>query len=126
MSTVTPYVMVQSATDFHDFLTAAFDAEVRNVVPLPSDPQRVMHAEAQIGTGVLFFADSGADGRQCLEQPTDPVHVQLYLTLPDPEHTYRRAVAAGATPVLDVADQGDGTKMGGFVAFGALWWMTGR
>ncbi len=125
MSSVTPYVMVHSAKAFVAFIKSAFDAEVSNVVPLPSDPERVIHGEAWIGTGVLFFADSGADGQQCLPTPPDPVHVQLWTTVPDADAAYARAVAGGARPAMEVTAQDDGSRMGGFVdPFGTLWWVS--
>lgn len=122
---VTPYVMVDSAKVFGEFLRSTFDAELRNVVSLPSDPQRVIHAEARLADGEIFFADSGADGGRCLRSPTEPVHVQLFTIVPDPERTHRQAVAAGARSAMEVAAQEDGSRMGGFVdPFGTLWWVT--
>jgi PhnB protein len=127
MSSVTPYVMVHSAQAFVAFIEDAFDAEVSHVVPLPAAPERVMHAEARIGSGVLFFADSGADGEQCLPTPTEPVHVQLWATVPDADAVYARAVAGGARPAMVVTAQDDGSRMGGFVdPFGTLWWVSTR
>lgn len=124
MSAVTPYVMVDNANAFGAFVESAFEAEVANVVPLPTDPDRVIHAEARIGDGLLFFADSGADGGRCLESPSEPVHVQLWTTVPDAGETYARAIAAGARPALEVAAQDDGSHFGGFVdPFGTLWWV---
>ena len=125
MPSVTPYVMVDSANAFGEFIKSAFGAEVSNVIPLPTDPERVVHAEARIGTGVLYFADSGADGGRCLRSPTEPVHVQLWTTVPDAEAAYARAVSAAARPAMEVTAQDDGSRMGGFVdPFGTLWWVT--
>ncbi|MQA81695.1 MAG: hypothetical protein GEV10_24995 [Streptosporangiales bacterium] len=117
--------MVRSAKAFVEFIESAFGAEVSHVVPLPADPERVIHAEARIGTGVLFFADSGPDGRQCLPTPAEPAHIQLWTTVPDAEAAYTRAVAAGAAPAMAVTAQDDGSRMGGFVdPFGTLWWVS--
>jgi PhnB protein len=125
MSSVTPYVMVQSAKAFVAFIERAFDAEVVDVVPLPSDPERVIHAEARIGSGVLFFADSGADGQQCLPTPTEPAHVQLWATVPDADGVFARAITGGAKPAMAIMAQDDGSRMGGFVdPFGTLWWVS--
>ena len=125
MSTVTPYVMVDSAHAFGEFVRSAFGAELSNVVPLPTDPERVIHAEARIGASVLFFADSGPDGGRCLRSPTEPVHIQLWTTVPDAEAAYQRAVAAGARSAMEVTSQDDGSRMGGFVdPFGTLWWVS--
>jgi PhnB protein len=122
---VTPYVMVDSATQFRKFLTSTFDAEIRNVVPLPGDPERVIHAEARIGTSPVFFADSGADGGRCLRSPGEPVHVQLWTTVADPDAVHERAISAGARSALEVTAQEDGSRMGGFVdPFGTLWWVS--
>nr|BFE98651.1 hypothetical protein GCM10020241_03270 [Streptoalloteichus tenebrarius] len=94
MSSLTPYVMAP-AKPFTHFIKSVFDAEISHVVPLPMDPERVMHAEARIGTGVLFFADSGAHGEQCQTNPTEPAHIQMWVTVPDPDAVFARAVAAG-------------------------------
>lgn len=124
-TTVTPYVMVDSARTYRTFLEHTFSAEVSNVVPLPGDPERVVHAEARIGESVVYFADSGADGGRCLRSPSEPVHVQLWTTVADAEAAHARAVAAGARSAQQVTAQDDGSRMGGFVdPFGTLWWVS--
>ena len=123
MSTVTPYVMVEDARPFMTFLTDTFDADL-TTVPLPADPGRVVHGEARIGEDSLFFADAGPDGCQCRAVPAEPAHIQMWMSVPDAEAAYARAVAGGATPVMPVAGQHDGSRMGGFMAFGALWWVS--
>ncbi|AYY12612.1 hypothetical protein EF847_07715 [Actinobacteria bacterium YIM 96077] len=124
MSTLTPYVMVESARPFAEFLSDVFDAAVCNVVPLHTDPERVMHAEARIGSAELYFADAGPDGGQCQRLPTEPAHIQLWTTVPDAETTHARAITRGATSVMEVTRQDDHSRLGGFVAFGALWWVS--
>ena len=57
MSGVTPYVMVDSAKAFIGFIQTALGAEVVSSIPLPNDPERVIHGEAKIGDGRIFFAD---------------------------------------------------------------------
>jgi PhnB protein len=124
-TTVTPYVMVDSARTYRTFLEDTFSAEVSNVVPLPGDPERVVHAEARIGESVVCFADSGPDGGRCLRSPSEPVHVQLWTTVAEPEATHARAVAAGARSAQEVTALDDGSRMGGFVdPFGTLWWVS--
>ncbi|MCP2262551.1 putative conserved protein PhnB, glyoxalase superfamily [Streptoalloteichus tenebrarius] len=126
MSSLTPYVMAP-AKPFTHFIKSVFDAEISHVVPLPMDPERVMHAEARIGTGVLFFADSGAHGEQCQTNPTEPAHIQMWVTVPDPDAVFARAVAAGARSAQEITAQEDGSRMGGFVdPFGTLWWISTR
>jgi PhnB protein len=118
---VTPYLMVPKATELIAFVQGVFDAEITARVPLESDPERVVHGEARIGDGTLFFGDAGADGCQCRLLPEEPAHLQLWVTVPDPAAAHDRAVAAGATSVIPVSDETGG--MGGVIAFGALWWL---
>ena len=123
--TVTPYVMVDSAQAYRTFLENAFEAEVSNVITLPEDPERMLHAEARIGGGVLFFADSGEGGMRCLSSPATPVHVQLWAALSEPEVHFARVVEAGAQPVMEVTAQDAGSRMGGVIdPFGTLWWLS--
>lgn len=49
-------MVVQSAKPFVAFITHAFEAKVSDVVPCPSDSERVLHAEARTGTVVRCFA----------------------------------------------------------------------
>ncbi|GAB2726741.1 VOC family protein [Nocardia thraciensis] len=125
MPSVTPYVMVDDARVFRTFLEQVFRAEVPTQIPLPSDPKRVIHAEARIGESSVFFADSGPDGGRCLKSPTEPVHVQMWAVVPDPEDACKRAVAAGARSAAEVVTQDDGSRAGAFVdPFGTLWWVS--
>ncbi|ACQ81288.1 conserved hypothetical protein [Beutenbergia cavernae DSM 12333] len=119
---VTPYLMVPKATELIAFVENVFDAEILARVPLDSDPERVTHGEARLGDGSLFFADGGADGSQCQELPVEPAHLQLWVTVPDPTATLERATAAGGQVVVPVSEDMGG--MGGFIAFGALWWVS--
>jgi PhnB protein len=127
MTSVTPYVMVDSANSFAEFIAAAFEAEIKTKIPLPIDPQRVIHGEARIGNGTLFFADSGPNGERCLRSPgqNEPAHIQLWTSIPDPESALTRAIAGGAHSVMEVTIQEDGSRMGGFIdPWGTLWWVT--
>lgn len=124
MPTLAPYVMVDDAAVFRNFVETVFEADVVRVVPLPGDPARVIHAEARIGPDTFYFADSGPDGGRCLESPEEPAHIQMWTTVPDPGAAFARALAAGARPAIEVTEQQDGTMCGGFVdPFGTLWWV---
>ncbi|MGW0179088.1 VOC family protein [Nocardia sp. NPDC003345] len=124
MSSISPYVMVDRANDYRVFLERAFGAEITDVVTLPEDPARVIHARARIGDSELFFADSGEHGQRCLTSPSEPVHVQLWATVPDADSVFARAIDAGALPAQEVAEGADGSRLGGFVdPFGTLWWV---
>ncbi|GAA1074480.1 putative glyoxalase superfamily protein PhnB [Nocardiopsis composta] len=45
--------------------------------------------------------------------------------MPDADAAYGRAIAAGARSAMEVSDQEDGSRVGGFVdPFGTLWWVS--
>lgn len=124
MASLAPYVMVDDARVFKDFVEKVFEAEVLTVLALPEDPSRTLHAEARIGSDTFYFADSGPGGMKCLDSPEEPAHIQMWTTVADPDAAFARAIAAGARPVLEVCEQEDGTRSGGFVdPFGTLWWV---
>jgi uncharacterized glyoxalase superfamily protein PhnB len=55
----------------------------------------VLHAELRIGDSIVMISDA-------LRQPPMPACVFLYVG--DTDATYRRAIAAGATAVMEPAD----------------------
>lgn len=124
---VTPVLMVHSAKEFVDFVKHVFHAEAKTVIPLESDPDRVVHGELRIGASTLFFGDARTDGGQCLppyRQGDDPRPTQMWVSIDDPMLVYDAAIEKGATPIVPVDDQGDGTMMGGFAdPFGTIWWV---
>src|SRR5437016_11635312 len=53
LHTVTPYLVVEGAHQFIEFLEQAFGAEVHATFPRPENAQAIMHAEVQIGDSIL-------------------------------------------------------------------------
>jgi PhnB protein len=113
-STVSPYLIVDGASDSIDFLKKVFGAvELRRV---PTDDGRLLHAEVRIDDTVLMLADS-ADG-----WPAVPAHVYVYV--PDIDATYKRALEAGATSLQEPVKKDDEDKRGGVKdAGGTTWWI---
>ena len=116
-STVSPYLIVDGASDTIDFLKAVFDAvELRRV---PDASGKLMHAEVRIDDTVVMIADGG-DG-----WPPVPSHVHVYVT--DVDATYKRALEAGATSVQEPVKKEDEDKRGGVMdAGGTTWWIATR
>ncbi len=93
--TLTPYVMVEGAAKFIDFLKAAFDAQVQVRMDMPGG--KVAHAEIRIGDSLLMLGDAN---------PQAPAQsVGAYLYVPDVDATHRRAVQAGAKSVAEPTNQ---------------------
>src|SRR5258708_1322260 len=101
--TITPHLIVKGASDAIDFYTRAFGAEElgRMPMPAPDGTMRLGHAELQIGTSRLFLADEFPE--YCPVGPNGgAVTVHLYVT--DADAVFNRAVEAGATVKMPLAD----------------------
>lgn len=124
---VTPYCMVNNASEFINFTQDAFDAELVTTVESDEDSGAVIHGEIQIKNCTVMFADAAAAGINCGPDCVDPENdsptIQLILYVEDADDSHERALDSGATSVMDVTDQGD-NRMGGVVdPFNNLWWV---
>jgi PhnB protein len=93
--TITPYIVVEGAAKFIEFLTQAFDAKVKERMVRPDG--KVAHAEVILGDSILMLGETTAEAK--LQS------AGIYLYVPDVDATYRRALRAGATSVAEPADQ---------------------
>jgi PhnB protein len=100
---VTPYLIVNGASDAIDFYGRAFGAE--ETMRLPGPGGKVMHAEFKIGDSMIMIADEfperGIQGPKSLGG--SPVGICLYVENVDVQ--YEKAVAAGATVTRPIQDQ---------------------
>ena len=102
--TVTPYLIIPSASRWIEFVKQAFGAEERFRVRRPGAEGVIMHAEVKIGDSIVELADA-------IEQyPAMPM--TLLLRVSDPDAVYDRALAAGATPFEPVRDHDYGSRGG--------------
>jgi PhnB protein len=112
--TVTPYLVVDGATNVLDFVKQAFGAEEKFRMDGPDG--KVGHAEVQIGDSIVMVGDAGA------ENPAMPAMIHLYVH--DCDATYERALAAGATSEREPTDQFYGDRSAGVRdSAGNLWWI---
>jgi PhnB protein len=109
--TITPGLVVDGAQKAVEFYKEAFGAEVIDVHTTP-DGSKVVHAEVKIGDSRIFINDEypemGARGPQALGGT--PVSLNLYVE--DADAVFNRAVAAGATVIMPLADQFWGDRWG--------------
>ena len=114
---VRPYFIIEGASQFLDFMTKAFDANVLVNMPMPDGS--VMHAAVQIGDSIVEMGDSG--GRWTRVAP--PLHVYLENV----DDAYARAIAAGATSQYAPMDQPYGDREAGIVdPTGVEWFLATR
>lgn len=109
--TLTPHLEVRGAARAIDFYKAAFGAReiFRNLGP---DGRLIMHCQLQIGDSMLLvhdeFAESGGESPDSLEGSA----VTLHVYVDDVDAVFARAVAAGATVEMPVADMFWGDRYG--------------
>ena len=120
MHTVTPHLVCAGAAAAIDFYVAAFGAIDAGRMPGPDG--RLMHAQVRIGDSHVMLVDEmpewGAFGPLALKG--SPVTIHLYV--PDVDASVARAVAAGATVTMPVADMFWGDRYGQVVdPFGHRW-----
>jgi PhnB protein len=111
---VTPYLTVQGAARLLEFLKHAFDAKVTEQIQQPNGT--IGHAEVRIGDSVVMIADARGEWK--------PMPSAMYLYVDDADATYQRALQAGATSMMEPADQFYGDRHGGVTdPFGNFWWI---
>ena len=113
-TTVSPYLVVDGASQTIDFLVRVFGAtELRR---FPDTTGKLMHSEVRIDDTVVMIADGGGDW------PPIPSHVHVYV--PEVDAVYRRALEAGATSVQEPVKKDDEDKRGGVKdSGGTTWWI---
>jgi uncharacterized glyoxalase superfamily protein PhnB len=113
-SSVSPYLLVNGASDVIDFLKRVFGAV--ELLRMEREPGVIKHAEVRIDDSVIMLGDALKDW------PAVPSHVHIYV--PDVDETYRLALEAGATSVQAPFKGDDCDKRGGFKdPGGTTWWV---
>jgi PhnB protein len=119
-SAVTPYLTVKGAAQAIDFYKKAFGAE--EVMRMPMPDGRVAHAEIRIGGAMIMLSDESDEWKAFSPQTVGDTSVAIMLYVPDVDATVKRAVDAGATLTMPVADQFYGDRSAGLKdPFGHKW-----
>jgi PhnB protein len=101
---ITPYLAVQNAAAFIEFISNVFEAEI--VERIDGEGGLIMHGEAKINGAMLMFADA------CDKMPA--TRSGLYVYVDDVDGAWQRAVDAGSESQSKPADQFYGDRSGGF------------
>lgn len=99
---ITPYLVVEGAIGYIDFLANAFGAVEGMRIPMSED--MLAHAEVVIDGARIMLSDAFPP-----DSPAQGAHIHLYV--PDVDGAYARAVSAGATADAEPADQFFGERM---------------
>lgn len=114
LNNIVPYMLVEGAERFIEFLKAAFAGT--ELLRVPRTDGSVMHAEVGIGNSVIELANANE------QFATRQAFVHLYVD--DSDATYKQALAAGAKSVYGVEDQPWGDRQGCVKdEFGNVWYI---
>jgi PhnB protein len=112
--TVTPYLTVEGAGKLLDFVKRAFDAKEIHRTTRPDGT--LWHAEVRIGDSMVMMAEAA--------DPWKPMSSAIYLYVNDTDATYQSAIAAGATSLMEPANQFYGDRNAGVQdPVGNMWWI---
>lgn len=110
---VMPYLMMEDAAGFIEFIKAVFDAEMTH------ESMRdgiIGHCEAQIGGSTIMFSNSRGEWK--------PATANLFVYVEDADDTFEKALTAGSKTVMPVDNQEYGRSGGLTDPFGNTWWIT--
>jgi uncharacterized glyoxalase superfamily protein PhnB len=116
--TVVPYLRVKGAAKAVEFYAKALGATERMRMPGPDG--RVMHAEIEVGGGIIYLSDEFPEMGGATGAPNGSV--TIHLNVPDCDALWAKAIAAGATPTMPLQDMFWGDRFGKFKdPFGHEW-----
>src|SRR5690606_22593417 len=110
---VVPYLMMEDAASLIAFFKAVFDAVLTHK-DMCGDIMR--HSEADSNGSTIMFSNSRDEWK--------PATANLIVYVAEGVATFKKAIANGATTVMEMADQDYG-RSGGFAdPHGNVWWIT--
>ncbi len=117
---VTPYLIIDGATEAIEYYKKAFGATELFRMPAPGG--KIGHAEIKIGDSPIMLADEHPD--MGYKSPTSygGTAVSIMLYVEDVDATFKQAIAAGGKEQRAVADQFYGDRLGTLTdPFGHVW-----
>jgi PhnB protein len=108
--TLTPHLTVRNAKEALEFYKQAFGAEVLHVADMPDG--KVMHATVRMGDSILMLNDEMPEHGALSPLSSGGSGVTLHIYTENVDDAFARAVAAGATVKMPLADQFWGDRYG--------------
>jgi uncharacterized glyoxalase superfamily protein PhnB len=110
VSSLSPYLICAGAAEAIEFYQRAFGAE--EMVRLPRPDGKLMHACLRINGATVMLSDEFPDYGMVGPTTLKGSPVTIHLMVPDVDAAFARAVEAGATVTMPVADQFWGDRYG--------------
>jgi PhnB protein len=120
-----PYLFVDGAAQAIDYYRRVFGAEERLRLTVPGG--EIAHAELEIGDSLLMLCDPLPQFEPRPPKELGGTSVEVFLYVDDVDTVVKRAVEAGATIRMEVADQFWGDRSGAITdPFGHAWLIATR
>jgi PhnB protein len=118
--TVTPYLTVDGAAGAIEYYKKAFGAVER--VRMNTPDGTVGHAEIQIGDSLVMLSDPAPQAATRPPSELGGTSAGVFLYVDDVDAVVRKAIDAGATVTMEVADQFWGDRFGSVRdPYGHIW-----
>lgn len=111
---IMPYLIINKAADFIEFVKKVFDADIKLIVP--REEGVIMHGELTIGKAAIMFADA--------TEVYAPKPAGMFLLIKNVDEVYHKALASGAVSLHEPTKMDYGYSAGFLDAFGNSWWVT--
>ncbi len=121
--TVTPYIIVDRASEAIEFYKKAFGAKELDRMEAPGG--KIMHAEIKIGDSPIMLADEHPEmgARSPKAIGGSPITIHMYVD--DVDKVFNQAIAAGAKAERPVQDMFYGDRSGSVVdPYGHKWYIS--
>jgi PhnB protein len=102
MHTVTAHLVVAGAADAIEWYKKAFGAE--EIMRMPGPDGRLWHASIRIGDSMVMLADEFPDYGSVGPKALKGSPVTLHLSVDNVDEQFKRALDAGATVKMELAD----------------------
>jgi uncharacterized glyoxalase superfamily protein PhnB len=109
--TVSPHIIVRDVPKAIAFYKAAFGAEQEVVHTMP-DGKTVMHAQIRIGDSTILMAEEAPQWGCKSPLMLGGTPISLHISVKDADAAFDRAVKAGATVAMPLADMFWGDRYG--------------
>jgi PhnB protein len=110
MHTVTAHLVVAGAADAIEWYKKAFGAE--EIMRMPGPDGKLWHAMIRIGDSVVMLADEFPDYGSVGPKTLKGSPVTLHLSVENVDAYFKRALDAGATVKMELADMFWGDRYG--------------
>jgi PhnB protein len=118
--TLTPYLTVDNAAEAIEYYEQAFGAKER--VRMEAPDGSIGHAELQVGDSLVMLSDPFPQASTKSPKELGGTSASVFMYVEDVDAVVKRAVDAGATVTMEVADQFWGDRFGTVTdPFGYVW-----